>query len=235
MPIASAEITDLLAKPPSQVTAGKATALARRAGRGSKAEAFLTDYADGARAMPPPQVYAHPADPPRTPRKDGPLSPVELAWIQRQFPPGFDPADVPLGDAKALAAMGATVPASQHPADARMVDAIWGPVKAHHDAGQAKVTIANASRPTPPIPSSALPALAESVAAEHPELQPAEALGRAHGLVRDAAGKREQSRQDTIAKHEAVLAGAAGFRPWNRPATPSAGHAGAWGSPAVAP
>ncbi|MGI8578637.1 MAG: hypothetical protein ACR2KG_12170 [Nocardioidaceae bacterium] len=225
-------LTALLAQRPSQALAGKATALARGADSGSAQRRFLGEFVDTARNTQPPTMYDHPANGPAGHRKEGPLSATELAWLERQFPRDVNPADVSHSDAAALAQLARAVPASKHPADSRLVDAAWQPVKDYHDKQAAKVAASNAGMPMPPIPSSALGAYAEAVSAETPQLRPEEALGRAGQLVRDAAAKREQSRHAAL---DAARETAAGARPWNRAAVPSADHAGAWGSPAVAP
>lgn len=195
------ELTDLLAQPVTQVTRGRAMAMRQRAGNGSQAATAQQRLLDDYRAAPiePPETYPHPAAPPVGNRKDkGPLTQAETTWLTRTFPPGQDPATVPHQDARALAALGSGVSPVTDPADARLVASIWDPIKAHHDGRQAQVAIRNA-RPQPPIPTSALPALAATVGAENPGLRPDEAIGRAGELVRTAADRREQARQDAIA------------------------------------
>lgn len=63
----------------------------------------------------------------------------------------------------------------------------------------------NARQPLPPIPSSALPALADAVAAGVPTLIDSEVLARASELLRQALGERGAAREGDIAKASAQL------------------------------
>lgn len=219
MTLPSKALTDLLGERPTRLTAGKAAAPSRRAGRGSKAEKMLNDYADSARSTAAPETYDHPADGPPLRRTAGPLSPSELAWVERTFPPGVAPADVTHDDAHALASLGSGLDSQRHPADARLVASVWKPIGEHHDGRAAEVEARNASEPTVPIPSSALPAVAESIAAEHPQLRPHEAFARAGEQVDAAASMREHDRQASVAEARRRIDTAGRPATWPAPVT----------------
>jgi len=200
--LSSTEITKLVASPPSGLTAGALAHLARREHSKStvKAKAFLDDM-QAERPVgtaPTAESYAHPGRTPKDQRRGGgPLSAVEMAWLQR-LP--ADPSKTSYDDASAVAALAADISRMDHPADARLVASHWQPVADHHDAAEAEVALSNArstSLPTPP--SSTMPALVEAVTAEHPELTPGEATGRARALLDDATTKRAASRAKSIA------------------------------------
>ncbi len=203
----SRAIVDLISKPPTRLSQGKAAYVtAGRSGRPSaeratpKQEAFATAYAN--MQLPDTQIHRHPAAGPLPRREPGPLTPVELQWLGR-FPSPVDPAAVTFEDAQALASMDSGVSALQHPADSRLLRSVWAPVRDHHDAKHAEAAIANATRPLPSLPSSTLGALADAIAAENDQLTPEEAVSRAGVMLREASIKREQARQAAIdAAHE---------------------------------
>lgn len=144
------------------------------------------------------EQYRHPADGPQPHRKDGPLSPVEVAWLQ-----GLprDPKAVTTTDVQHLYAMSRTVGSADSP-DARLVGQWLGPVAAHHDRKAADVAVANAHAPLPDIPSSTLNALADSIAHENNQLRPGEALSRARDMIAETHTKRVAARDAQIAKAE---------------------------------
>jgi len=199
--LTSTEITKLVASPPSGLTAGGLAHLAQREhGKSTvKQSAFLDDMqAQRPVGMAPTgEQYNHPGRTPKDQRRGGgPLSTVEMAWLQR-LP--ADPSKTSYDDASAVAALAADISQMEHPADARLVASHWLPIRDYHDGNAANVTLGNARAvPLPPVPSSALPALAEVVAAEHPELSPGEATGRAKAMLDQAVTKRADARARVI-------------------------------------
>src|SRR4051794_31683887 len=139
-------------------------------GAAPKAAGFLQRFID--LPVPDRNVGQHPRDAVRMNADDmrradsgnaEPLSPAELAWLQR-LP--SDPAAVTFDDATALAGMAERLSPSTQPADARLVHDIWQPIADLHDRRLLKGTVAIASRPLPQVPSGALDALVEAVGAE---------------------------------------------------------------------
>ncbi len=198
----STEIVKAATSSRSGVDAGSIAFLAHRE-RGKstvKAEAFLKDaqQQNPVGTPPPGEQYNHPASTSKDQRRGGgPLSAVELAWLER-LP--ADAALTPYDDATAVAALAADVSKMEHPADARLLASYWTPIKDHHDAAEANVALSNArSTPLPPVPSSAMAALAEAVTAEHPELSPGESAGRARAMLEQATTKRSDARAQAIA------------------------------------
>jgi hypothetical protein len=113
-----------------------------------------------------------------------PLSPSELAWLQR-LP--TDPAQIPFDDAQRLLALAASV---TKPDDLRLVRSIAAPVQEFHDRKQAEAAIANASQPPIAAPGETLGALADAIAAEYDQLQPEEAISRAGEVLRSNGEQR---------------------------------------------
>ncbi len=208
--LSSTEIVKAVTSTPSGGSAGSLAFLARREkGKGTvKQTAFLKDAQQQhpVGTAPTVQAYDHPGRLAyhSKPRPDGPLTPTELAWLQR-LP--ADPAHTPYDDAAALGQLAANLSPMKQPTDHRLVQSYWAPVKDHHDRNQADVTLANArSTPVPPVPPSALPALAEAVTAEHPELSPGESAGRAKAMLDEATTKRADARAQAIANAKDKLA-----------------------------
>ena len=206
--LTSTEITKLIASPPSGLTTGALAHLAQREhGKSTvKAKAFLDDM-QAQRPVgtaPTGEQYNHPGRTPKDQRRGGgPLTPVEMAWLQR-LP--ADAAHTPYDDATAVAALAADISPMDHPADARLVASHWMPIRDYHDGNAANVTLANArSTPVPSVPSSALPALAEAVTAEHPELSHGESAGRAKAMLDEATAKRSDARAQAIADAQDTL------------------------------
>jgi len=206
----STEITKLIASPPSGLTAGGLAHLARREhGKGTVRQgAFLKDMQQQrpVGTAPTAESYNHPGRLAyRTkPRPDGALTPTELAWLGR-LPD--DPTKTSFDDAAALGQLAANISRMEHPTDHRLVQSYWQPVADHHDAAEAEVALSNArstSLPTPP--SSTMPALVEAVTAEHAELTPGEATGRAKAMLEEATTKRGDARAQAIANAKDKLA-----------------------------
>jgi len=200
--LSSTEIVKAVTSTQSGGSAGSLAFLARREkGKATvKGTAFLTD-AQRQRPIgsaPTGESYAHPGHTRKDQRRGGgPLSAVEMQWLQR-LPD--DASKTSFDDASAVAALAADISKMQHPADARLVASHWLPIRDYHDGNEANVTLANArSTPVPPVPSSTLPALVEAVTAEHPELTPGEATGRAKAMLDQAVTKRGDARAQSIA------------------------------------
>lgn len=152
------------------------------------------------------EPYRHPGQDPKAhaPGRGGtPLSPSDLAWIGR-LP--TDPGKMPYDDAAALAGLSASLAGTPHASDARLVESVYAPVRELHDAAAARAALTAAQRPAPPVPSSALQALTDAIAAEVPTLQPAEALSRAGAQLRDAMDKRATVRQQKVADARDAIA-----------------------------
>jgi len=212
--LTSKQILDVVAQPPSRLQAGKVAfdrqRLTDRMGNSAAPVShrrFLDEVAaQCADTNPTPASYQHPGDDPkaRPVGKPSPgLVPADLAWISR-LPQ--DPAQVSHADAVALAGLASGLSATANPSDHRLIQSVWLPVKEHHDAASAKVALANAQTPVPPVPSSALPALTDAVAAETPQLQPTEAVARAGTLLREALDKRTSAREDKVTAARAAIA-----------------------------
>lgn len=208
--LSSTEIVKAVTSTQSGGSAGSLAFLARREkGKGTvKQTAFLKDAQQQHPVGTPPtaQAYDHPGRLAyhSKPRPDGPLTPTELAWLQR-LP--ADPAHTSYDDATALGQLAANLSPMKQPTDHRLVQSYWTPVKDHHDRNEADVTLANAqstSLPTPP--SSTMPALVEAVTTEHPELTPGEATGRAKTMLDQATTKRGDARAQAIADAKTKLA-----------------------------
>lgn len=204
--LTSKEIIDTLATAHTPAGQGRLLHLARKERRMSSAPSaahrqFVADAQQMPMAQPEP-AYPHPAINVVSRPHPGPLQPSEMAWLQR-IP--ADPSTVPHEDAKALAGLAASVSSTQHPADARLIHSVWQPVKEFHDANAAQVDLRNAQQPLPPIPSSALSALAEAIAAETPALRPDEALTRASEAITAASTRRQGEREQAVANAHAVI------------------------------
>lgn len=196
------EIVKLIASPPNGLTAGALAHFAQREhGKSTVTQsAFLKDaqHQHPVGATPTPESYNHPGRLAyhTKPRPEGPLTPTELAWLGR-LPD--DPTKTSFDDAAALGQLAANISRMEHPTDHRLVHSYWQPIADHHDTAEAEVALANARAvPLPPVPASTLPALAEAVAVEHPELSPGEATGRAKALLDQAVTKRDDARAHVI-------------------------------------
>lgn len=215
--LSSRTILDLVSQNPSHALKGKVAYLAGAQRTSMNAfngpdshRRLLDDLEAQCEALPPPTAatYAHPADDPRA-RSVKPvngLTPADLAWINR-LP--TDPARVPFDDAVSLASLASGVSAFKHPADARLVQSVWAPVREIHDANAARVALDQAQTPVPAVPSSALSALTDAVAAEVPQLDSTEAVARAGAQLRDTLDKRTAARDTKIMDARAAIAQAA--------------------------
>lgn len=139
-----------------------------------------------------PERYDHPGatasySAPRT----TPLTPAELAWLDR-LP--RDPSLISHADAKTLATLTSSLRGTETTADSRLLRSIFAPVREMHDRNQAEVDLRNAQHQQPPIPSTALGALADAIHAETPDLEHGEALTRSSKLLQAAADKRANAR-----------------------------------------
>lgn len=200
----SQQIADAITKPHTRMSAGALAAMAASERRATgpafsdKSRRFLDDML--ARPVSTPTAtYNHPATaaevrPPKRTRKT--LSPAELAWLDR-IP--ADPTQVPHADAAALAGLVAGISPMSSPAEARLVDSVYAPIRDFHDHNQAHADLANAKAvQVLPVPSSALPAAAEAIARETPALTESEAVSRASTMVNAAAEKQRTTRDRAI-------------------------------------
>jgi len=67
-----------------------------------------------------------------------------------------------------------------------------------HDANATRLALAQAQRSMPDVPSTALRALSDSIAAEVPDLSAGEALSRAGTQLREALDRRTAARDQKI-------------------------------------
>jgi len=213
--LSSQQILDVVGAEPSGLLAGKVaylrhslqTRMGGRTGPDSHHQ-FLGDVAEQcANVNPNPTAsYQHPADDHRVRAakpSDG-LSASDLAWINR-LP--SDPAQVSHDDAIQLAGLAAGLTGVQsNPSDARLISSVWSPVREIHDANAARAALAAAQTSPPPVPSSAVRALADAIAAETPELTPTEALSRAGSQLRDTLDNRIGARQQKVLDARAAIA-----------------------------
>lgn len=198
--LSSREIVDIIAAPPTAMNMGKVRFLADREKKRSfssstRAQRAFIEAAQRTPVADPVGTYRHPAAQPLPMRDNVPLSPVELAWLQR-LP--ADPTQVSFDDAQALAAMDKAINPLQHPADSRLVRSVWAPVRDMHDANANEVQIRAARRPLPPMPHETLSALADAFLHENSQLNPQEALTRANAAIQDAAARRQGNRDAGI-------------------------------------
>lgn len=208
----SQTITQWIAVPPTPTLAGKVAFVARglRNDRHSSRPVpqshvqFAADLAKTLTDTPQAAKYVHPGEDPAVgaARPVTGLSPADLAWLDR-LP--RDPAEMTYDDAVAVAAMHASLSSMTSPSDKRLVESVYRPVAELHDAAQAGTVLAQASAPLPPVPSSALPALTDAVAAEAPALTPEESVARASRLLGDALAARQAARDAKLAQAEAVV------------------------------
>jgi len=213
--LTSKQILDLVGQEPKPALAGRVvlhqramrTATNTNSGPPSHTR-FLADMAAQFAAVPrAPEKYLHPADDAKAmpdPRiTTGSLSPADVAWLQGL--PG-DPEQVPYDDAVQLAKMAANVSTTKDAPSARLIGQKWLPVKELHDGRAAQAALTTAQVIAPPVPSSVLPALTDAIAAEHPTLEPDEAVGRAGAQLRDALDQRNAAREDKVLTARAAIA-----------------------------
>jgi len=213
--LTSKQITDAIAQDPNHPSAAGKFAYLRRSLKSSMGvrtdPASHYQFADDLAAQHTPgapvaEPYRHPGNDPKAhaPGRGGtPLSPSDLAWIGR-LP--SDPTKMPYDDAAALAGLSASLAGTQHASDARLVDSVWKPVQEVHDANAARVALDQAQRSVPDVPSSAVRALADSIAAEVPDLSASEALSRAGTQLREALDKRTAAREQKLHDAGAAIA-----------------------------
>lgn len=195
--LSSRQIVSMISTPPSGIGVGRARFAARQAHGGPASHAkFAADMAN--QPVPKTTSVVHPEDAVRgQERQHKALAPADLAWLDR-LP--RDPAQVPFPDATTVAAMfrGLTAAQPAGSSDRRLIDAVYAPIRAHHDRRVADAALTNARQPLPPVPSSALPALADAIAAEVPQLSDSEVMGRAGDMLRQALDQRGAARDKAI-------------------------------------
>lgn len=203
MPTTSRDLLDIVASWPNGLSFGRVLFVAEQARRDHYSPR-RREFAEALRAKPvePPETYAHPGAGHLPTREKGPLNSVEQAWLLR-LP--SNPAAVSWNDARTLASMAASVTPMGFPADRRLVDAVWEPVREMHDRNAAEVRLRNAQRTLPSLPH-AVPALTEAIMQENPALRPEEAAARASSELSRAESQRRQRREGEIAAAQSHLA-----------------------------
>lgn len=150
--------------------------------------------------------YPHPADVQQVRRvaKPGPLTGTDLAWLDR-LP--RDPGQVRFDDARELATLRTRV--NGYPHDARLVDAIWQPVKLLHDRNAAQAAYTQATRPLPQVPASTHAALLDAVAGESgQQLTERDAFTRATEVLQTALDRRKADHDAKVESARAAVAAA---------------------------
>ncbi len=208
MTVSSRTILDVISKPYGNATRGAAMFEAQQVNgsgpnRGTPAQRDFFDRLVNVQVQAQPDdTYSHPGTGVLPLRQKGPLTPVEVAWLQR-LP--MDPAQISYEDAQTLAAMAQSLQGDQANADSRrLVDSIWRPVKEIHDRNAAEVEVRNANRSTPQLPD-ATRALADAVASEQPSLLPHEAHARAADMVKQARSTVQQRQQLRVTEAQQKL------------------------------
>jgi hypothetical protein len=184
------EVIELITAPANGAGRGKALFLAQREKRVSvRSTPAQRQFIAAVMDRQPQDVttYQHPANAARLIRDGGPLTPAELMWLQR-LP--TDPAEVSFDDAVTLASIAKSLSPMDDAADLRVLNQVWLPVKEIHDANAARAELANAQR-----------AMADALAAEHPDYPPNATVALANEALNDAITRRR-------AQHEAALADA---------------------------
>lgn len=129
------------------------------------------------------------------------LSAADLVWLQR-LP--LNPAEIKHDDASRLAGLAAASDAMT-PSSRALVESIWQPIKYAHDLREAKHQYERASKPAPTIPRSALGALIDALALEHPDWPEAAVKAHAAALLRDAVADRDAEVANNRAKARAKV------------------------------
>ena len=133
---------------------------------------------------------------------DDDLSPVELMWLQRL---SLDPTKVSFPDAARLAALAQSISPMQAPASARLIDSIWGPVKAVHDRRIAEEQRANAAEPLTRIPSVAIGAIAELLEQQNAGLDDLAIASKAREVIASVSTQREDRHSKALARADRDL------------------------------
>lgn len=187
-----------------QMAAGYAMAQLSRAKRpGSGATVaqirWLEQMAQSRRSRPQVRVPAHPQDSATRARyrrnPDEELSAVELAWLDR-LP--RDPAQVRFEDAERLAALAGSISSMNAPQSARLVDAVWEPVKALHDRRVAAARLERAQQPVTSVSNEATQALADSLAQELEGVSEAGLVLHAREMLGDLQDRWSQTRESEL-------------------------------------
>ncbi|CCH77737.1 hypothetical protein BN12_220015 [Nostocoides japonicum T1-X7] len=217
--LSTGRLLRILDRDPTQMTKAMAGSMARvdastaLHGSGpSKAQAkFLTEMMqriDDLKELP---TYRHPEqDAKALKTRDGmgdgyQLSQADLAWLER-LP--RDPAAITYDDAVALASMARSISKMHSPSDARLVNAIWNPVKEIHDAARARVELTHADAYASfTVPASAVAAFADAIEGDNPGMHPAEALAQSEELIRKTLAARNRERERKVEKAQQVLDG----------------------------
>ena len=137
------------------------------------------------------------------PGSDKPLSPADLAWLQR-LP--RDPAAITWEDARDVAKLAQSIGKFTNPSDARLVHSIWEPLRVLHDRRLAQAELKAAEQPLPKVPSSAVGALATALQAELPQHSADEVMTRTERMLNDLLSEREANRAGRISAAKATIA-----------------------------
>lgn len=149
-------------------------------------------------------TYSHPADAVRglPPNTKTVLGPTDLAWLER-LP--ADPAQITFQDATELAQLAANISKFDDRSDARLIEAIYAPVRDIHDRRAAETALQAAQQPLPPTPSSAVGALAAAIGRETSGLTATEIINRASDILLEDRKKREAAREYEIDRARAAI------------------------------
>lgn len=216
MPMTTADVMSLLEKLGTSGVAGSAEAIRRRnidrvqrTLQVTAPQRALLDAVTQTRGAGPRVQYRHPAQVATVPfdpktgndrRREEPLTPAQVAWLSR-LP--TDPADISHADAVEVFKLLKSVPRASD--DAPLLRSIAEPLRTHHDRQQATADLEHARLSPIPVPPAALPALADAIAGEIPELTPSEALGRASEQLRAFAEARVRDQTDRQAEAQRRL------------------------------
>jgi hypothetical protein len=106
---------------------------------------------------------------------------------------------VPFEDAQQLAGLVSAVSKMSQPADARLLESIWRPIREFHDKAAAQAELTAAQHPLPEVPSTAYGALADIIGQEADQLNDDERLARASAVLNAALATRTAAREQRIA------------------------------------
>lgn len=160
--------------------------------------AFVQTVHDTLRERPaPPPPHPEAAARTSTTRRDATadLTPVELAWLDR-LP--RDPSQIRFEDAAELAALAGSINKMRTPQSARLVDAVWLPVKAIHDRRAADAQLAQARRPMPSLPPETKDAVLAALAAQKMEISSEALHAEAAKLIDDFNAARSNAHESNL-------------------------------------
>ncbi len=204
MALTQAEILELVGTAKySDVGRGRLLQMLRRKGISRAEREFLTAMHD--RPTVGAKTYVHPEQAARlgAHRESEDLTPAELVWLQR-LP--SDPHQISHQDAAQLASLYRAISKMKNPSSKQLVESIWMPVKALHDTRDAQEELAAAKETVPAIPSAAVHALAEAIAADTPGLSGDELTSAAEQRIQTRISVANQQHARRLGKAEARVA-----------------------------